>query len=95
VTHFWRAGTTLMPNRPASRLVVEGPYRFSRNPMYLGLTTLYLGVALMLNSVWVLALLPGVLLLLQTGVIRREERYLEGAFGPGYQAYRTRVRRWL
>jgi protein-S-isoprenylcysteine O-methyltransferase Ste14 len=92
---FRQAGTSLLPHRPAARLVVTGPYRYSRNPMYLALTALYLGVTLLANSIWILLLLPIVLALLQITVIRREERYLESAFGPAYREYRARVRRWL
>lgn len=92
---FRSARTSIIPNRPASRIVTDGPYRFSRNPMYVGLTVAYSGLALTANTAWPLILLPGVLLLLIALVILREERYLEGAFGTEYAAYRARVRRWL
>ena len=92
---FRRAQTPLMPNKPAVGLVTTGPFRFTRNPMYLSLTALYLGLALLLNSWWPLIFLPLVLLLLQRLVIAREERYLASAFGSAYEAYRARVRRWL
>lgn len=92
---FKRARTAIYPNQPASRLVAAGPYRFSRNPMYLGLCGMYLGIALWARSAWPVLLLPVVLWLLWLLVIRREERYLKGAFGAEYEAYRRRVRRWL
>lgn len=92
---FWRARTAIIPNRPASSLVFAGPYRFSRNPMYAGLTGMYLGLALWLNALWPLVLLPLVLLLLWKAVIRKEERYLAKAFGDSYADYCRRVRRWL
>lgn len=92
---FFRARTAIMPIRPASRLVTSGPYRFSRNPMYVGLSVLYVGLALLFDVGWPLLLLPGVLALLQVLVIRKEERYLASAFGNEYAEYRQRVRRWL
>ena len=92
---FARARTAIYPNRPASRIVTHGPYRFTRNPMYVGLAFAYLGIALGLNMGWPPLLLPLVLLALGRFVIRREERYLAGAFGEEYDRYRARVRRWL
>lgn len=92
---FFRSRTAIMPNRPATRVVSSGPYRFSRNPMYVGLTALYAGLALTFDVAWPLVLLPLALVALQRLVIRREERYLSAAFGAEYDAYRARVRRWL
>lgn len=92
---FRRARTSVLPFRPASTLVVEGPFRFSRNPMYVGLTAIYIGAALAMNMVWPVVLLPPTLLALYVLVIRREELYLERRFGPAYSDYRDRVRRWV
>lgn len=92
---FARARTAIIPNQPASQVVSRGPYRFSRNPMYVALTAMYLGLALWRNTLWPLLLLPAVLWMLQAYVIRREERYLAHAFGDAYDHYRARVRRWL
>lgn len=92
---FRLARTAIVPMRGASRLVERGPYRFTRNPMYTGMTLAYLGVAAILNSAWPLLALPIVLALLVRLVIRREEAYLLDAFGAEYSAYRARVRRWL
>lgn len=92
---FWIAGTTMFPFRPASRLVQHGPYRFTRNPMYLGLTIAYIGLSLALNTAWPLILLPLMLWLLVKTVIEHEERYLAARFGDEYRAYTKRVRRWL
>jgi protein-S-isoprenylcysteine O-methyltransferase Ste14 len=92
---FRAAGTTISPSRPASTLVTHGPFRLSRNPMYLGLSLLYLGVMLLVNSAWPLLLLPFVIAILHLTVIRKEERYLSATFGIGYDEYRRRVRRWL
>lgn len=95
VATFRGARTTISPNRPASTLVTHGPFRLSRNPMYLGLSLLYLGVMLLVNSVWTLLFLPIVIAILHLTVIRQEERYLAATFGIAYDEYRRRVRRWL
>ena len=92
---FRRARTAIIPNQPASRLVFAGPYRFTRNPMYLGLSVLYLGLTLWLDTVWALLLFPVVIAVLRRAVIDREERYLEHAFGAEYGEYRRRVPRWI
>ena len=92
---FTRARTSLLPFRPATAMVTSGPYRFSRNPMYVGLTLLYVGLSLLTAMAWPLVMLPFALLALTALVIRREERYLAGEFGAEYDAYRVRVRRWL
>ena len=92
---FRRARTAVIPNHPASRLVTWGPYRFGRNPMYLGLTILYCGVAVWMNSLWAFLLLPLVIALLIGLVIRRQERYLTDAFGQAYRDYCGRVPRWI
>lgn len=92
---FGAAGTPVPPYRPTRRLVFDGPYRYSRNPDYIGQTIMYVGVALLANSWWPLFILPLVLFVVQRFVIEREERYLEAKFGAEYRAYRSRVRRWL
>lgn len=95
VLAFRKARTHPEPWKPTKALVTVGPYRFSRNPMYVGFTLCYLGIAIWRNSWWPLLLLPLVLGVMQVGVIHREERYLEGLFGDDYRAYRAQVRRWL
>lgn len=92
---FRRAGTPIRPSSPASTLVTHGPFRLSRNPMYVGLTLVYLGVTLLMNSVWTALFLPLVIAVLHLTVIRHEERYLAATFGHEYDDYRRRVRRWL
>lgn len=92
---FHRARTAIMPTRPASELVTSGPFRFSRNPMYVGLTVAYIGLALVSNTLWPIVLLPLALVTLYALVIRREERYLAAEFGEHYADYRRRVRRWI
>ncbi len=92
---FRRAGTTPNPAKPTTALVIWGPYRFTRNPMYVGMATLYVGGTLLLNDPWPLAFLPMVMALVQRYVIVREEAYLERKFGNAYRAYKARVRRWI
>ena len=97
-TGLWalrRAGTSQNPRRPTTALVVSGPFRMSRNPLYLSLLCLYVGIALLLNSLWVLLLAVPLVAVLRLGVIGPEERYLERKFGDEYRRYRSRVRRWL
>ncbi len=89
------ADTTLRTDKPASSLVQNGPFRYSRNPGYLSLTMLYAGIAILRNSLWAILLLPLVVSVIQREVIEREERYLERTFGEEYLAYKRRVRRWV
>jgi protein-S-isoprenylcysteine O-methyltransferase Ste14 len=92
---FWRAGTSVIPVRPSTAIVTGGPFRFSRNPIYVALALLYLGATFWLNTLWPLLLFPVLLFLVQIYVIAREERYLERKFGGEYLEYKSRVRRWL
>ena len=92
---FVRVRTGIMPDRPARQLVTFGPYRFSRNPMFVGFSAIYVGLAVLLNMVWPLAVLPLVIAVLTLTVIRHEERYMATEFGDPYQTYCRRVRRWM
>ena len=92
---FARAHTAIAPIRPASQLVQHGPYRYTRNPMYTGLTVSYLGLTMAINCMWTLLLLPVVLIAVKRLVIDREEAYLGREFGLEYDDYRRRVRRWI
>jgi protein-S-isoprenylcysteine O-methyltransferase Ste14 len=92
---FLRHRTAMEPWKPASALVTSGPYRFTRNPMYLGMACLYTGLALAFGWLWSLVLLPVALILVDRLVVAREERYLQRRFGAAYGEYRTQVRRWL
>lgn len=92
---FLRRRTSPIPHRPATLLVADGPYRFSRNPMYLGMGLLYAGIALWFDQLLPLAFLPVVLLIIDRWVIRREEAYLLRRFGDEYRRYQTSVRRWI
>jgi protein-S-isoprenylcysteine O-methyltransferase Ste14 len=92
---FLRARTTIIPHGQASSLVRNGPYRFSRNPMYLAIASAYLGIAVLTGSLWPVLLLPLPLWILQRFVIPFEEATLRRVFGSDYDAYYRQVRRWV
>jgi len=92
---FRRSGTAVQPWKPSTALIIEGPYRFSRNPIYLGFAVTYAGLAIAMDSWIALLLLVPCLFVVDRFVIQREERYLVNKFGPAYEAYRQKVRRWL
>jgi protein-S-isoprenylcysteine O-methyltransferase Ste14 len=95
VREFRRAGTSVIPGEPSTVLLESGPYRFTRNPIYIGFVIFYFGLAIMLTSAWMLVLLIPVLIILQRGVVEREEAYLQAKFGAAYRKYQARVPRWL
>jgi protein-S-isoprenylcysteine O-methyltransferase Ste14 len=90
-----RAGTPVSPYSTPTKLVTTGVYRFSRNPGYLGMALAYAGIAVIAGALWALAPLIVVLVLIDRGVIAREERFLERKFGADYLRYKRRTRRWL
>jgi protein-S-isoprenylcysteine O-methyltransferase Ste14 len=92
---FRKARTTTVPGKTSAKLVTWGPYRFTRNPMYVGLTVAYLGEAGLLKQIWPVLLLPLMIAYLNWTVIPVEEAKLEEAFYDGYSQYRLRVRRWI
>ena len=89
-----RAGTNVSPLRPTTALATSGIYRWTRNPLYTGGTFLMVGVAFMFALDWLLLLLLPSMLVLHFGVVRREERYLEGKFGDSYLRYKANVARY-
>jgi protein-S-isoprenylcysteine O-methyltransferase Ste14 len=95
VSRFRRAGTAFNPHKPASALITDGPYRFSRNPAYVALTLWHLGIGLLLNNAWILLLVVPPVVIMDRLEIPREERHLESQFGEPYVRYKARVRRWL
>ncbi len=92
---FRAAGTPVPGNRPTTTIVRRGPYRFSRNPIYLAFSALQVGIALWVGSLWLLITLVPALALMSFWVIPREERYLEARFPSEYLPYKSSVRRWL
>lgn len=95
VSQFMRARTTLDPHGSVSKIVTSGPYRFSRNPIYLGFVCLLIGLSFIFKSYWGLILAPVLMVLMYQLVIRHEEAYLEKKFGEAYINYQSAVRRWL
>jgi len=89
------AGTNINPGLPATTVVTAGPFRYSRNPLYVALTLLYLGLTLAVNTWWGIVVLAPLLVVMQVGVVLREERYLDRKFGDSYRAYRSKVRRYF
>jgi protein-S-isoprenylcysteine O-methyltransferase Ste14 len=92
---FKAIGTSVKPWKPTTALSLDGPYRFTRNPMYVGLLAAQLGTGLVLRNGWIAALTVASFAVLHIGVVRREEAYLSAKFGAEYESYRTRTRRWL
>ena len=95
VKEFRAAGTPVPARKPTTVIVRTGPYRLSRNPIYLAFSLLQLGIAIWVNSLWLIATLVAAVALIHYVVIPREERYLEGRFGAAYLNYKVSVRRWL
>lgn len=95
VLSFRAAGTNVNPRQPSLQVVETGPYRFTRNPMYLGMVILILGLGFAASLDWALLLAPVFWAALHFGVVLREEAYLSGKFGEPYRAFLGRTRRWL
>ncbi len=92
---FARARTSLRPDRGANALIRTGPFHYSRNPLYLAVSLLIVGIGVWVNSLWILVMLIPLFLVMSRAVIAREERYLEHKFGQVYLDYKESVRRWL
>ena len=90
-----RAGTNIPTNRPTTAIVESGPYRFTRNPIYVGMFGGLIGLGIAFDNPWPLLMLVPFALVIRYGVVAREEAYLERKFGDAYRRYRQRVRRWL
>ena len=92
---FRKAKTTLNPHRTTTSFISGGPFRFSRNPIYVAMIFNYVGLAILFDSLWAIIFLPAVIWLLTLWVIIPEEKYLETKFGEEYRQYKAQVRRWL
>lgn len=92
---FKKAGTPFDVRKSATTLITDGPYRYSRNPAYISLTLLYLGLGAFFINAWILVFVIPVLLIMDLRIVRKEERYLEAKFGEEYLRYKSVVRRWL
>ncbi len=92
---FYQAKTNIQPHKPSSVVIQSGLYRFSRNPIYVAGLLLQLGIALLMNNLWIVLLVPVSKIVFDRFIIAREEAYLERAFGEVYLDYKRSVRRWL
>lgn len=92
---FRRHGTGVRPFSPSTQLVAEGPYRFTRNPMYLGMTLLLVGVAILSRALSPFFVPPLFMSLITVLFIRHEEQHMRHTFGADYEAFKRKVRRWL
>ena len=92
---FKKARTNHETNKPARVLITDGPYSFSRNPIYLGFMCLYMGLGIFLNNLWIFVLGAPLVATIQALIVAREEDYLAGKFGEEYGEYCQSVRRWL
>ena len=90
-----RRRTPIEPWKDPVHLVTSGPFRVSRNPLYLTLTMVLIAVSIIANSIWLLIAGAVLLLLLDRVIVRREERVLHQVFGDEYRSYKSRVRRWI
>jgi protein-S-isoprenylcysteine O-methyltransferase Ste14 len=95
IRNFARAATPVPSNQPVRALVRTGIHGWSRNPIYLGMFLLYVGIGLVVRSPWILLLTLPLAITIRYGVVAREEAYLERRFGDAYRDYKARVRRWL
>jgi protein-S-isoprenylcysteine O-methyltransferase Ste14 len=95
ILRFKGVGTTVRPDRAASSLVIAGPYKITRNPMYLGLALVYLGITIADQSIWALILLPVVLIIIERGAIEPRRLFWNAGLGRYYPSYKADVRRWL
>ncbi|MGV6846982.1 MAG: methyltransferase family protein [Marinibacterium sp.] len=95
IAAFLKAHTHITPHKPALHLVREGPYRFTRNPMYLGIVLFMLALGFGASVDWALILTPVVWAILHYGVVLREEPYLTEKFGDDYRRFLSETRRWL
>ena len=92
---FFLTKNTIVLIKPASSLQTTGVYSVTRNPMYVGLAILYLGIACLIGNWWNIILFPLLLIIVQEYIIKREEKYLEVEFGQEYESYKSKTRRWL
>ena len=95
VITFLQTKNTLIPVKPATSLQATGVYSVSRNPMYLGLLLIYIGVAFWIGNWWTFIFVPFLFVLINKLIIEKEERYLERAFGAAFNDYKKKVRRWI
>lgn len=92
---FHRRRTSFIPTQPVQEMVVSGPYRYTRNPMYVGLALVHLGIGIATGNIWIIATFAPSMLAIRLWVIAPEETYMQHRFGAAYSEYRLRVPRWF
>ena len=92
---FRKAKTDVDPYKPTTAIISKGPFRWTRNPLYLGMAVLQLGAAAAVDGIWIALMIVPAVIVIHYGVIAREERYLERKFGDEYLSYKATVRRWV
>lgn len=92
---FWKFGETPHHGKPIHKIIASGPFKFTRNPIYLSFVSIYIGLSIIINTYWLLLFLPLLLIILYYDVILREEEYLEKEFKEEYVSYKSQVRRWF
>ena len=92
---FFKAKTNIDPHKPTTAIISKGPFRWTRNPLYLALAVLQLGIAAAVDGIWIALMIVPAVIVIHYGVIAREERYLERKFGDEYLSYKAAVRRWV
>lgn len=95
VLQMRKAGTNIDVRKPTTAIVTDGIYRFTRNPMYVSMALLLIAISVLISNIWIFILTPAFIIVIQKGVIEREERYLEKKFGSEYMDYKNRTRRWI
>ncbi len=90
-----RAGTNIDVRKPSTAIVTDGIFRYTRNPMYLSMALILIAISVLISNIWILILTPAFIIVIQKGVIEREERYLEGKFGTDYTSYKKNTHRWI
>ena len=95
VVEFSHHKTTILPHKASSAIIRSGPFKYSRNPIYVSFSIIQLGVAITLANIWITLLLVPVILIMKTFVIKREENFLAQEFGQAYTDYQKQVRRWV
>lgn len=90
-----KAGTNIDVRKPTTAVVTDGIYRYTRNPIYVSMVLLMIAISVLVSNIWIFVLSPAFAIVMQKGVIEREERYLEKKFGTEYTDYKKRTRRWI
>ena len=95
IREFKKAETNVSPNKPVTAVITSGPFRYTRNPLYVSLSFVLIGIGIWLDNIWIITMLVPVLILIHYGVVKREEQYLTKKFEEKYLIYRGSVPRWF